>query len=56
MFDNNWQMWTDLQNSRCIYDKDFHLICNVFLHYIPSESVKSKNVTDFDSVHNKVLT
>jgi len=35
-----------------IHEKDFHLTCNLLLHYL----VKFKNATDFDIILNKLLT
>jgi len=38
----------------CINHKGFHLNCNILLHYLV-KFVKSKNVTDFDRILNKLL-
>jgi len=36
-------------------DKDFHLTCDLLLHYLVKVE-NPKNVTDFDSIFNKLLT
>ena len=39
----------------CIHDKDFHLTCNVLLQYLVKIENPKKNVTNFDSILNKLL-
>jgi len=36
--------------------KDFLLTCNIYVATLPRENRKSKIVTDFDSILNKLLT
>ena len=64
MFDNNFgkcvPIFTILsvnskENSLCIRRKDFHLTCDILLHYLV-KSENPKNVTDVDSILNKLLT
>jgi len=38
-----------------VYTIDFHLTCNMLLHYLWKSKIQ-KNVTDFDSIFNKLLT